>query len=873
MTSSSAASIRIAEYELFERLGEGGSGQVYRATDRTGAQVAIKLLGPAADLDPASARARFDREVRVLAQLAHPNLVSLIAHGLDEELGPYLVTPLIPGKHLRGTLGGQALCPEAAVLLLEPVAAAVAALHAQDLIHRDLKPENVMVTPDGRVIVVDLGLAWGPQFTRHTEEGAALGSIPYMAPEQLEGTGVGTAADVWALAVMLYELIAGKRPFARARPSEEAAAALVGAYPPLDAVAPRTPPELARLVAAGLDRAPAARPDAAAFDDALRSAVDWIDVADATRERAAVIASPTAYLARVAPFRVRREQRLAREALAAGRPFAALAHVDRGLAYAPADPDLLALATQAEAGSAHPARAAGASPPRLDSPTPATPGVASRATDGDGDGDADADLATIATQPAPISSSAAARPAPSTLAGVATAATGDSPGGPTSPATAAGPPLRTTAIALATVAGAVVAIAATYVVLRKREPAAASITTATSAAPPTTSPAGPADRTTSTAPSPSIGPTAHPDSSGPPTTGSAATTAPGPAPDRADPATGPVLPGLPPLGPADLDRKIPITIASMYAPAGGQLVPAEMLDADTPAKAVAQLDADVARDPSPRNRLGQAMVYLGAGRTADGLAKLDRVLREHPDDATGWAAKGYVDLRAGKPTEAEADFTRAITLDPSDAKARANRGIMRKRLGRLADAYADLTAALRLDPSDVDALAELAQVYQSVDRRDDARPLIERIAKLRPNNPEIWLDLSEVQPPAEALASVTRALTMAPTLPRAHVRRCEVLSAAASKDALAACDDAVKIAPTAAWAWMSRGLARYQIANDRGGLADMDQAIKLQPRSSQLYINRSISRSHAGMTAEARADLQQACDLGAKAACTALKAP
>src|SRR3954471_19714352 len=192
-----APSIRIADYELFERLGEGGAGQVYRAVDRAGTSVAIKLLGPAADLDPDAAHARFRREVEILKVLDHPALVSLLDHGFDDELGPYLVMPLVPGQTLRHVIAGAKLCPEAALLVLEPVASAVAALHERSLIHRDLKPENVMIAPDGRVVVVDLGLAWGPDLSRHTAEGTAVGSVPYMSPEQIEGSGVGTAADIW----------------------------------------------------------------------------------------------------------------------------------------------------------------------------------------------------------------------------------------------------------------------------------------------------------------------------------------------------------------------------------------------------------------------------------------------------------------------------------------------------------------------------------------------------------------------------------------------------------------------------------------------------------------------------------------------------
>src|SRR4029077_12903712 len=127
-------------------------------------------------------------------------------------------------------VAGRALCPEAAVLLALPVIEAAAALHAAGYVHRDLKPENAIASPDGSVTVIDLGLAWRDGMTRHTETGAAVGSVGYMAPEQIDGRRVDGRADVWALGVMIYEWIAGKRPFQRARPTEEAAAVVLGAF-------------------------------------------------------------------------------------------------------------------------------------------------------------------------------------------------------------------------------------------------------------------------------------------------------------------------------------------------------------------------------------------------------------------------------------------------------------------------------------------------------------------------------------------------------------------------------------------------------------------------------------------------------------------
>jgi hypothetical protein len=367
-----SASIRLGSYQFSERLGEGGSGQVWRAVGPDG-PVAVKVLSPAGELDEA-ARARFRREIAALGQLRHPHLVPLLDSGIDPELGPYLVLPLLPGVTLRDLIAGRAMCPEAAILLALPVIEAAAALHAAGYVHRDLKPENVIASPDGGVTVIDLGLAWRDGMTRHTDTGAAVGSVGYMAPEQIEGRAVDAAADVWALGVMIYEWIAGRRPFARPRPSEEAAAALIATCPKLTAADRRADEPLAALVARCLAPDPASRPTARALATELAAMIDWAQVpprggaarpVDGTEapaapsqvdalatERAAVIADPIGYQARVAPLRVRRLERLAREALDAGRPFAALALCDRGLAYAPDHAGLSALVTEVEAATA-----------------------------------------------------------------------------------------------------------------------------------------------------------------------------------------------------------------------------------------------------------------------------------------------------------------------------------------------------------------------------------------------------------------------------------------------------------------------------------------------------------------------------------------
>jgi serine/threonine-protein kinase len=350
MTSSSRASIRVGSYQLGERIGEGAYAHVHRAVGADGQPVAVKLLAPEAELADEAARARFAREVATLAELRHPGIIPLVDHGIDDELGPWLATPLITGRSLRELAAGGRLCPEAALLLLEAVAGAVAAMHAAGLMHRDLKPENALIAPDGRVVLVDLGLAYRAGQTRYTDEGAVVGSVPYMAPEQIEGGAVAPAADVWALGVMTYEWITGARPFARERPAEEAAAALVGAFAPLRAADRRAGDALSELVAGCLARDAQARPSAAAVHERAAALIDWARADGWTEERAALAADAAGFQARVAGFRVMRVKREAGEAIDRGDSFGALRVIDRGLAYAPDDAELKELAERAEAG-------------------------------------------------------------------------------------------------------------------------------------------------------------------------------------------------------------------------------------------------------------------------------------------------------------------------------------------------------------------------------------------------------------------------------------------------------------------------------------------------------------------------------------------
>jgi eukaryotic-like serine/threonine-protein kinase len=212
----------IAHYRITAKLGEGGMGAVYRATDtKLSRDVAIKILSGAFAMDP-DRMARFTREAQVLASLNHPNIATI--HGVEERA---LVMELVEGPTLVERIALGPIPLEEALPIAKQIAEALEHAHERGIVHRDLKPANIKVTPEGRVKVLDFGLAKAmapettaadpansPTVTMHaTQTGVILGTAAYMAPEQARGKGVDKRADIWAFGVVLYEMVAGRRLF------------------------------------------------------------------------------------------------------------------------------------------------------------------------------------------------------------------------------------------------------------------------------------------------------------------------------------------------------------------------------------------------------------------------------------------------------------------------------------------------------------------------------------------------------------------------------------------------------------------------------------------------------------------------------------
>src|SRR6266536_3426862 len=250
----------IGHYKLSERIGTGGMGEVYLATDITaGRKAALKFL-PTRFTSDAERLKRFQQEARTLVGLNHPNILTVYEIGEDHSTH-YIASELIEGETLRQRLARGRIELSEAVDVAIQVASALAAAHEAGVVHRDIKPENIMLRPDGYVKVLDFGIAKLAEqevpVTVPTDEalllvetnlGSILGTVRYMSPEQAYGAPVDKGTDIWSLGVVLYEMVTGHAPFTGETPREAMSSILEKEPPPLTSYVAQTPAELQQII-------------------------------------------------------------------------------------------------------------------------------------------------------------------------------------------------------------------------------------------------------------------------------------------------------------------------------------------------------------------------------------------------------------------------------------------------------------------------------------------------------------------------------------------------------------------------------------------------------------------------------------------------
>ncbi len=262
------AGSRFGPYEIIAPLGAGGMGEVYRARDGTlKRDVAIKVLPEYWSRDPERLR-RFEQEAQAAAALSHPNIVSIFHVG-EHDGAPYIVTELLTGETLRDRLRRGPMRLHDVLHSGAEIARGLAAAHAAGIVHRDLKPENLFLTRDGRVKILDFGLAkLAPSagvdgatvtYREETTPGQVLGTVGYMSPEQVRGEPADARSDIFALGAILYEMLTGQRAFKRATAVDTMAAVLNEDPPAVSQLATTVPPGLQRIIHRCLSKSPEQR--------------------------------------------------------------------------------------------------------------------------------------------------------------------------------------------------------------------------------------------------------------------------------------------------------------------------------------------------------------------------------------------------------------------------------------------------------------------------------------------------------------------------------------------------------------------------------------------------------------------------------------
>jgi serine/threonine protein kinase len=259
-----AGGAKLGPYEIVSPVGAGGMGEVYRARDtRLDRLVAIKVL-PEAFMADADRRARFEREAQAVAALSHPNILAIHDTGIHAGQ-TFVVTELLEGETLRDRLRSGGVPVRKAIECALQIARALGAAHAKGIVHRDLKPENVFLLADGQVKLIDFGLARAPadrgtlETVTATEPGTVMGTVGYMAPEQLRGLTVDARADLFALGAVLYEMLSGRPAFKRDTVADTMTAVLNEDPPPLTAVQTDVSRAFQQIVHHALEKNPTER--------------------------------------------------------------------------------------------------------------------------------------------------------------------------------------------------------------------------------------------------------------------------------------------------------------------------------------------------------------------------------------------------------------------------------------------------------------------------------------------------------------------------------------------------------------------------------------------------------------------------------------
>src|ERR1700723_62503 len=260
---------KLGPYEIVSLLGAGGMGEVYRARDaRLKRDVAVKVLPQALSLDADRLR-RFEQEALATAALNHPHILAVFEIG-PREGSPYVVSELLEGETLRDRLRGGSLALRKTLDYALQVAHGLAAAHEKGIIHRDLKPDNLFVTKDGRVKILDFGLAKLtqpepgvhtslPTVTHGTEAGVVMGTAGYMSPEQGRGATVDPRSDIFSFGAILSEMLSGKRAFHRDTAADTMSAILKEDPPDLSETGRNVSPALERIVQHCLEKNPESR--------------------------------------------------------------------------------------------------------------------------------------------------------------------------------------------------------------------------------------------------------------------------------------------------------------------------------------------------------------------------------------------------------------------------------------------------------------------------------------------------------------------------------------------------------------------------------------------------------------------------------------